>query len=373
MNKALLYIAALGLIWSCKENTPVEDPAPTPEETIVTLTDAQMRNAGIQTMVPTVKNISALVKVNGKITVTPENMVSVSAPLGGYVKNIRLLPGAMVRKGDVIATLEDRQFVELQEEYLVVKSKLAFAEKEFTRQSKLNRQQASSDKVTQLAEADFNSLQISLNALAQKLELININPQKLTASGITSSVNLYSPIAGTVSKVNVNVGMYASPQDVLLELMGTNNLILQLNVFEKDAARIKVGQSLFAYSNANDKQYDCRVVLVGKAIGATGLIPVHCTFNKPDNLLMPGMYMNAEIEIEQSRKDAVPEESVVGFEGKEFVFVALGRQKYEILEVNTGEKEHGWIQILNAEDLKNRPVVSKGAYTLLMKMKNKEE
>ncbi len=373
MNKALLYIAVLGLIWSCGKNTPAEDPAPAPEETVVTLTDAQMRNAGIKTSAPTVKNISALVKVNGKITVRPENLVSVSAPLGGYVKNIRLLPGAMVRKGDVLATLEDRQFVELQEEYLVVKSKLAFAEKEFARQTKLNREQASSDKVAQQAEADFNSLQVSLNALAQKLKLININPQKLTAAGITSSVNLYSPIAGTVSKVNVNAGMYASPQDILLELMGTDNLILQLNVFEKDAAKIKVGQSLFAYSNTSDKQYDCRVSLVGKAIGATGLVPVHCTFSKPDNQLMPGMYMNAEIEIQSARNNAVPEESVVGFEGKEFVFVELGRQKYEILEVRTGEKEHGWIQILNAEDLKDRPVVTKGAYTLLMKMKNKEE
>ncbi|MBC7642928.1 MAG: efflux transporter periplasmic adaptor subunit, partial [Flavobacterium sp.] len=70
---------------------------------------------------------------------------------------------------------------------------------------------------------------------------------------------------------------------------------------------------------------------------------------------------------------ALPEESVVSFEGKEYIYIEIAKQKYKMVEVQIGEKQNNFVQILNADQLKDKKIVSKGAYTLLMKMKNTEE
>ena len=146
----------------------------------ITLTEAQFKNAQITTINPEKKNISSVLKVNGKIDVPPQNLVSISMPLGGYLKTTHLLPGMPVKKGEVLAVLEDQQYIQLQEDYLTAKTKLVFAEKEATRQKELNLTKASSDKVYQTAEMEYKTLQINLSALAEKLKLININPASVS-------------------------------------------------------------------------------------------------------------------------------------------------------------------------------------------------
>ena len=140
------------------------------DENTVTFTDAQLRNAPVETTELSMQPISTVLKLNGKIDVPPQNLVSVSTPLGGYLKSTRLLPGMKVAKGQVIAVIENPQFVQLQQDYLMAKSKYHFAQLDYNRQKKLNQSQASSDKVMQMAQSEMNSQQIMMNAIAQQLK-----------------------------------------------------------------------------------------------------------------------------------------------------------------------------------------------------------
>lgn len=367
-----LSIAGLLMFYECKDHVKQEPSAASPkDENVVTLTDAQLKNTPVVTAVLSLQKISSVLKLNGMIDVPPQNLVSVSIPLGGYLKSSSLLPGKPVSKGQVIAVIENPQFIQLQQDYLMAKSKNHFAQLDYNRQKTLNQSQATSDKVMQQAQSEMNSQKILMNSLAQQLRLININPESLNSGNIQKSVPVYSSINGFVSKVNVNIGKYVNPSDVLFELINPEDIHLNLKVYEKDLANLKKGQRFAAYTNTEpDKKYYGEILLISKDVSPGGWAEVHCHFEKYDQNLIPGMYMNAEIETSTSFSNAVPEESIVNFEGKDFVFVEEKKQTYRLTPVTLGETENGFVQIMNTDDFKNKKIVIKNAYTLLMKLKN---
>ena len=277
-----------------------------------------------------------------------------------------------VSKGEILATMEDQQYIQLQQDYLITKSKLNFAQQEYERQKELNQSKASSDKVFQLAESDYKNLRITLSALGEKLKLIYVNPNKLTESNLSKSINIYSPINGFVSKVNVNIGKNVNPSDVLFELINPSDIHLNLKVFEKDVTKLYIGQKLFAYSNNQPEiKHGCEIILISKDLSAEDhTAEVHCHFEDYDKTLLPGMYMNAVIEVKSNNVLTLPEEAVVNFEGKDYIFLVNNKNQYTMTEVNVGEKENNYIEILEAGKIESKKVVIKGAYTLLMKLKN---
>jgi cobalt-zinc-cadmium efflux system membrane fusion protein len=343
-------------------------------QTQITLTKAQLKNANLSFAKPQQKEMATVLKLNGKIDVPPQNMVSISVPMGGYLKTTKLLPGMHVNKGEVIAIIEDQQYIQLQQDYLLAKAKIVYAKLEYERQLALNQSKASSDKVFQQATAEYNSLKIMLSSLAEKLKLIGKNPATLTESNISRSINVYAPINGFVSKVNVNVGKYISPTDVLFELVNPADIHLALTVFEKDLVQLYVGQRVIAYTNNEpSKKHYAEVLLIGKDLSNERSTEVHCHFEDYDKSLIPGTYMNAEVLVKTGNNLVLPEEAVVNYENKQYAFIQKSANSFEMVQLQTGVVKDGYIALLNAQALANSNFVAKGAYTLLMSLKNKPE
>ena len=343
-------------------------------ENVVSLTDAQLQSTKIVLGKLEQQNISSIIKINGKIDVPPQNIVSVSMPLGGYLKSTKLLPGMPVNTGEIIATMEDQQYIHLQQEYLTTSSKLEFYEAEYLRQKELNQSKASSDKVFQQTKMEFNNHKIALSALAEKLKLIHINPKTLTINNLSKSINVYSPINGFVSKVDVNIGKYVNPSDILLELVNPDDIHLNLKVFEKDVNQLFIGQRVIAFTNyQTDKKYNCEIILISKDLSPDRTVEVHCHFEKYDKTLLPGMYMNAEVETKTNKVFAIDENAIVNFEGKNYVFISLDKNQFKMEKIETGIKMNGLVEVKNFDSFSNKQLVMNGAYTLLMKLKNKQK
>lgn len=377
MKKYIILLVSSALLMSCGSETKTENTATVaPEETTVQLTDAQLKNISLTTGKLEIKSISSILKVNGTIDVPPQNLVSISVPLGGFLKSTKLLPGMHLLKGEVIAIMEDQQYIQLQQDYLTTAVNLKYTEADYNRQKDLNQSKATSDKAFQQAEADYTNQKITLKSLNEKLKLIGINPEKLNENTISRSISITSPIDGYVSKVNVNIGKYVNSTDVLFELVNPQDIHLGLTVFEKDLDKLFIGQKVFAYTNNNPgKKYPCEIILIGKDLSDERSVEVHCHFEKYDKSLIPGMFMNAEVEVEPHNAFVIPNDGLVRFEGKEYVFTQLENKKYEMQEVDTKNTENGFTQISFADstDIRSKIFVTKGAYTLLMKMKNTEE
>jgi cobalt-zinc-cadmium efflux system membrane fusion protein len=372
-----MITTTLILLSACTGEKKTEDKAAaTNTEKTVALSDIQLKNAGISIGKMEQREISSILKVNGKVDVPPQNMVSISVPLGGYLKTTQLLPGIHVNKGDIIAVMEDQQYIQLQQDYLTAKARIGFLENEYLRQKELNQSQSSSDKVYQQAESDYRSQRVLITSLAEKLKLAGIDINKINETNISRSINIYSPINGYVSKVNVNIGKYVSSTDVLFELINPLDIHLALNVFEKNLEKLYIGQQLKAYTNNHpDKKYPCEIILIGKDLSKEGSTEVHCHFEEYDKTLVPGTYMNAEIEVKNSSALALPTDAIVRFEGKQYVYKVTGKNKFEMVEVLIGETESGFteINLPSNSELSKEDFVTKGAYSLLMMMKNKAE
>ena len=374
MKNILQYTLLLTFFTACNSKTNTAPEPAAANSSIVLLTPNQLKNTTITTATIQKRSINTTLQVNGQIDVPPQNIVSVSMPLGGYLKSTKLLPGLHFGKGDVIAIMEDQQYVQLQQDYLITKTRLHAAEKEYQRQKDLNQSQASSDKIFQNAEADYKALRITLVSLAEKLKLIHINPRSLSEKNISKSVAIYAPINGFVSKVNVNIGKYVNPSDVLFELINPTDIHLNLKIYEKDITKLQIGQKITAFTN-NDisKKYNCQIILISKDLSSDYSAQVHCHFDNYDANLLPGMYMNAVINIKNKNNFSLPEQAIVYFEGKNYAFICINKTTFKMIEVQTGNHENGFIEILNPTDNKNANFVTTGAYTLLMTLKNKPE
>lgn len=373
MKYSILFISLLLLACSSKNKTEESESTET-VETSVSLTDAQLKNAGLEIVQLQQRSVSSVLKLNGRIDVPPQNIVSISVPLGGYLKSTKLLPGMHVKKGEVIAIVEDQQYIQLQQDFLTAKARIGFTEAEYLRQKELNESKASSDKIYQQAEAEFKSQKILISALGEKLKLTGINTNQLTEQNITRSIQLHSPIDGYVSKVNVNIGKYVAPTEVLFELINPTDIHLALTVFEKDVNKLFIGQKLVSYTNSEpENKHHGDIILIGKDLGPDRSTEVHCHFNDYDKTLTPGTYMNAEIEVKNKTAWILPEDAVVRLQNKQFVFIKKNSNTFELQEVQPGVSENGVTEILNAENWQQKQLVGKGAYTLLMSLKNKAE
>jgi cobalt-zinc-cadmium efflux system membrane fusion protein len=374
--KTILQLSMFFLLVACSK--PASDESKTEETTTVSnsiqLSDAQIQAGGIKTAKATERNMAGIIRVNGKIDVPPQNLISVSVAMGGYLKSTKLLPGMHFAKGEVLAVLEDQQYIQLQQEFLTAKIKLQTGEQEYLRQKDLNESKAASDKVFQLAKADYLSTRVLVSALSEKLKLINVNPQTLTEENLSKNINIYAPFDGFVSKVNVNVGKYITPADVIFELVNPNDIHLNLRVFEKDLLQLAIGQKVLAFTNINpEKKYTCEILEISKDISDEHTAQVHSHFENYDQSLLPGMYMNAEVQVNNQKLQAMPESAVLNFDAKTYVFVQRAKNIYEMVEVQTGPTENNFTGIINGEVVSGKDVVVEGAYTLLMALKNKPE
>jgi cobalt-zinc-cadmium efflux system membrane fusion protein len=374
--RAFYFLYLTSLLVACtsgKKPDEAEKPAAKGDGNRVQLTEAQLGNAGIETGRLEKRDISSVLRLTGSIDVPPQNRVSVSAPLGGYLKSTRLLPGMYIGKGETIAVMEDQQYIQLQQDYLTAKAKLLYAEQEHNRQQDLNQSKASSDKVFQQAQLEYTMEQVQVKALGEKLQLIGIPPDRLNEHNLSRSITIPSPIDGFVTKVNVNIGKYVNPSDVLFEIVNPGDIHLALMVFEKDVNKLSVGQKLLAYTN-NDpgKKYLCEIILIGKDFSNDKSVEVHCHFRQYDKTLIPGMFMNADVRVEDRQATALPESAIVSYGGRQYVFAVKGDRQFEMTEVKTGTTENGHtvIDTRTMQGMDSTVFVTKGAYTLLMKMKN---
>ena len=384
-NLKFIFIIAL-FSTSCNNKAVESTPSVSEEkmaENVVKFTDIQLQNGKIQVGKAEMRTLKGILKVNGVIDVPPQNLVSVSFPMGGYLKNTNLLPGMPIKKGQVIATLEDAAYIQLQQDYLTVSAKLDYLQLDLTRQQELNAQKINADKTLQQVQSEVRLQQITQKGLAEKLRLIGINPNNLTENNMTRTVSIYSPISGYVSKVNVNIGKYLAPTDVMFQLVNTDDIHANLTVFEKDIPKLKIGQKLtVTVPSLPNKTYAAEIILIGRDLNESRAVEVHCHFNNYDHKLSPGMFLSADIQTTETNALTVPNDAIVRFENKQFIFIEKEKGVFEMEEVELGVMDKMYSQIhplpiesgqVRVSDISKQNIVTQGAYAILSKMKNTAE
>ncbi len=403
INSIHLFIASALFLTSCSQETAPEaknEEHHEEETTIVSLTEAQFKIAEIELGNLTMRTISGTISASGLLDVPPQSKVSISAPMGGFVKSTELLQGSRVEKGQIVAVMQHADYIQVQQDYLEETSQLEFLKAEYERQDILSKENINAQKSAQQAKANFLTTQAHVAGLKAKLQLLQINTTNLEKGIIQNTINLYAPISGYVTKVNTNIGAFVNPTDVLLEIVNTEHLHVELTIFEKDVPKLKIGQRVFFTLANENKQRIAKIELIGREIGPDRSVQVHCHIDEEDREMLPGMYLKASIETTNTSVAAIPNEAIINFQGKNYLFIETSEEvtaheseeheaheggeheghheeegdfQYQMIEVEVGQSEGGFSEILPLKgiDLSTK-IVTGGAYHLMAKMKNSE-
>jgi cobalt-zinc-cadmium efflux system membrane fusion protein len=372
----ILFILIMFLIsCSTKDKTAETTNVQPAEIAHVSLSKEQVTQLGIVLGQPVLRSMNGLIKANGMLDVPPQNMVTVSAPLGGFVKSTELLQGMKVKKGQTIIVLQHPDYIQLQEDYLTSKNQLEFLDLEYKRQEELAKENVTAAKALQQAKSNYFGTKAKVQGLTAKLKLININPQELENGEIQNTISIPSPISGFVTEVNVNVGKHVNPMDIMFKIIDTEHLHAEAQVFEKDVPRLKIGQLVRVYLSNENKERLAKVFLIGKEITPERTVRVHCHLEGEDPSLIPGLYFKALIETDPQQVTTLPSEAVVDFDNKPYVFVEqkAGGHDYEMVEISKLKSEEDFTEVVLPSTIAGRKIVLKGTYALLSILKNTEE
>lgn len=370
---ALITVFVLGCGDSKTKGETEENIENEPEINVIRITKKQFEDSGMQLGEITEQSFPKIVETTGMIDVPPQNRAVVSTFSGGYVQKTPLLIGDKVQKGQVLITLENPEFVEMQQNYLEVAEQLTFLKSEYDRQKTLIEEKISSQKNFLKAESDYKKVFATYNGLKKKLEMLNINIKSVESGTITSVVTLYAPIHGSITKLNITKGAYVSPADEIMEIVNTDHVHLELSVFEKDILQVKEGQKiLFKIPEAIEGSFEAEVHLVGTSIDTknrTVKVHGHLEDDKVHNFAV-GMFVNAQIITESTQAKALPEAAIVTTDEGTFVLSAQPNvsdgYSFTQKEVSVGDTFKGYTAIQNVGDFSEKEIfLTKGAFNLV--------
>ncbi|MGE6394053.1 efflux RND transporter periplasmic adaptor subunit [Chryseobacterium scophthalmum] len=367
-------------------------------QTIASLTDEQIKSVGVTLGKIELKELTSTIKANGTLRVPNNNKATITSMYGGIIKTLNVQIGDFVKKGQVIALISNPEYIQLQEQYLTVKSRIAFAEQEYRRQKELFDNDAGAKKNLQSSDAELKTLRTQKSSLQRQLQIMGINPANVNNGNLRSGLVITSPISGTVSNISAQIGSYVDISSPIADVIDNGSLHLDLQVFEKDLPKMKVGQIVhFKLTNNPETEYDAKIFSIGSSFeNESKTISVHCSVTGNKAGLIDGMNITGIVSLDKSTTPAVPNEAIVEADSKYYIFIKTNKKpeehaeekgehaheeksnqkesktvNFEKIEVVKGSSDMGYTGITTVNEIPaDASVVTKGAFFVNAKLSN---
>lgn len=320
------------------------------------------------------REMDAMLHVNGSLVLRAQDMGNVSSLMGGIVKNVYVKEGQMVSRGQVVATIENTDVVTLQREYYTAYKESEMARLELDRQKTLASAGAGIKKTLQMSEKNYKVAQANLLGTGRQLQQMGISTKEVAKGKFTTVFPLRAPISGTVSDMQASLGSYADMQTPLMKIRNNHAVECDLNVFEKDIAKVKVGDKvLVSLTNQPGVNVSGRVYGMNQYLNkGTKSVAVHVKLDaKRGAKLFEGMYVSGQIATGRQLCMTLPDKAIVSADGKQYVF-ALNQQhskggtySFSRHEVTTGVSNNGYTEVALCKHLKKgQKIVTDNAFYL---------
>ncbi len=320
------------------------------------------------------REMDAMLHVNGSLVLRAQDMGNVSSLMGGIVKNVYVKEGQMVSRGQVVATIENTDVVTLQREYYTAYKESEMARLELDRQKTLASAGAGIKKTLQMSEKNYKVAKANLLGTGRQLQQMGISTKEVAKGKFTTVFPLSAPISGTVSDMQASLGSYADMQTPLMKIRNNHAVECDLNVFEKDIAKVKVGdQVLVSLTNQPGVNVSGRVYGMNQYLNkGTKSVAVHVKLDaKRGAKLFEGMYVSGQIATGRQLCMTLPDKAIVSADGKQYVF-ALNQQhskggtySFSRHEVTTGVSNNGYTEVALCKHLKKgQKIVTDNAFYL---------
>lgn len=344
----------------------------------VVLTPQQFEALNVKIGTIDVRNMGTYIDVNGKLEVPPQSRAAITSVIGANVVSIEVIEGDKVLKGQIVAYLSHPNIVKMQTDYLSALSNCKFLKKTYDRQQKLFNAGISSGANFQKVEAEYEASNTIVNGMAAQLQLLNVDLTTLRSGAIIEKVALESPIEGFVQKVEVKIGQYVEPQTELLDIINTQQTHADFMVFEKDVNKVKIGQEvIFTMQSIQEEEFTAKIYSMSKTFEDNPkAVHVHAEIENKKGDLIPGLYIQGKIQVENTKSFALPVGAIFNEDDKFFVFSVAKENEdwsFKAIEVIIGAKDDNWIEVKFLEEIEpNTNFAYNNAYYLIAEMKKGE-
>lgn len=404
MKQLGIIFSILTLLTSCgskKTDEPKEEEHHEEEQTtFVTLTDLQMKTAGIELGTIELKNLKTSIKANGMLTVPNQNKALVTSVNSGVIKTLLIQPGNFVRQGQTIATIINPDVARLQQELQTTNAQINLNEIELKRQRELVEGNAAPLKNVQRVQTELATQKATRNALQKQLTTMGISTASVNRGNIITTIAIKAPMSGTVSTVSAQIGSNVDPATPIAEIVNNSQLHLDLYVYEKDLQKLHANQTIhFTLTNNPGQEYDAQVYSIGTAFASESkTIPVHAIVKGDKTGLIEGMNITAVISIGETVVPAVSNDAIVTYQGQDYIFVLTDKKPehheegnkedegkkeadheetgmtFERIQVVKGVSDIGYTEVTLVKNLPpNSKIITKGAFFANAKMTNTGE
>ncbi|MFM1807820.1 MAG: hypothetical protein RLZZ242_545 [Bacteroidota bacterium] len=357
------------LIWLSGCASQTAEPA---EESDALLTVAKQHEV---TLVPLQEqSVYQVLHLNGRIGVPPENEYVVSSLFEGSVQSLHLLPGAQVRKGELLLEIQDEQILLAQQRFSEAAAAREFQQAEYQRYTSLFQEQIISRKQFQQSEQAYKASESAYLSALSTLNLMGIDPDAVLAGVFTPRLKIVAPFAGVVSEINVTQGAYVSSNTPLMRVTKTDHLHVEFPVYEADIAHIYEGQSVrIARPNSTAYTLPGTVHLIGRTVEKeTRSIPVHADFVRAEDqqLWVPGGFVQLKVLLDESSAMSLPESALTELESAHYALRLVSETaeayRFEKVFVRPGKRGDGVVEVLNFKDFKPEDrFVKQGVFELI--------
>ena len=243
-------------------------------------------------------NVANSPTFNGVIMVSPQQNATVSLTMGGKVHSLKVMPGQAVARGQVIASIDNPEYIDLQQTYLDASAQTEYLEKEYKRQSDLSANDASSQKKMQQSKAEYLSMHSRLSAAASRLKTLGVNPASVKLNGIQPYLLVKAPINGFVTNLNVNLGKYLDAGEPICDVINKSQPLIQLTVYERELNLMRVGRPVeFRVNGMGKKTFNAQIVSIDQSVDAKDYsIKVYAKVMVSNSDFRPGMYIRAKLK-----------------------------------------------------------------------------
>lgn len=335
------------------------------------LSKEQIETIGLEFGSLSSMKVNDFVKSTGTLGLPPNAYSSVSAKTNGIIKGTKkFVEGNYIEKGAVIAYLENPDLIITQQEYLEAKAQLSLKQLELERQLTLVESNAGVVKNLQNAQAEVAVLEAKTQGLAKQLSFLGISTSNLSPSTIRQQIAIEAPMSGYISQINFHNGMYAQSSVSLMDIISSQHLHLELDVFEKDIANIKEGQKIsYTVPALGQTIYYGVVDVIGKEFNSdTKTIRIHGHLEEPKPTFLKDLFINAKIFLNDVESTALPEKAIIKDGETNFIYIAVNDEnaeeiQFEKINVIPGSTDNGYtaVKIIDAIP-EGFQIATKGAY-----------
>ena len=345
------------------------DSSPLPD-VIVTLTDEAMKRAGIEIATVEAGSATDVLRLPAVVEPNAYARVSVTPLVTGRVTSVSAQLGAQVRQGQTLATVFSPELADAQTQYISARAELDAHERELARTEKLVQIGAASRQELERIHAEHTGQQTRVESARSRLDLLGMSREAVEslASGksVDASTEVPAPISGVVTERLVNMGLNVDPATKLFTVVDLSTVWIVANLYEKDFARVRVGDPATVVTPAYpDRQIQGRVSYIDPQVSPESrTTKVRVEVSNPHYDLRLGMLAEAQIQASNSTSVAfIPRIAVQNVADRSFVYVAKPGAPGQFMEreVLVGQPSGERIQVVSGVVAGDK-VVTEGSF-----------